>query len=181
MIMINLSTIDFRHDERVAVFIDGSNFYTAVNAIGRKFDFEEFQLTLSAACNLRKINYYTAVITDENGVDRLRPLLDFLSYHGYNVVTKNGKTFTQKDGSISKKGNMDIEIALDFIETCQHGIDTIILATGDGDFTPLVKYAQNRNIRVAVMSSIKITPPIMSEELRKTADVFIEIADLIGE
>jgi uncharacterized LabA/DUF88 family protein len=75
------------------------------------------------------------------------------------------------------KGNMDIELAVDAMELARH-IDQMILFSGDGDFRSLVEAVQRRGVRVTVISTIAIQPPMIADELRRQTDVFTDLVEL---
>ena len=125
--------------------------------------------------------YYTAVIEGEE-FSSIRPLVDWLGYNGFSVVTKPVRRFTDAQGHTKTKGNMDIEIAVDMLEMAPH-MDHAILFSGDGDFRPLVEGVQRKGVRVSVVSTIRSQPPMIADELRRQADNFIELdalRDVIG-
>jgi uncharacterized LabA/DUF88 family protein len=93
------------------------------------------------------------------------------------MVTKPTKEFTDAMGRRKIKGNMDIELAIDVLEMAEH-LDHVILFSGDGDFRRLVEAVQRRGIRVSVVSTIKSSPPMVADELRRQADDFIELSEL---
>lgn len=104
-------------------------------------------------------------------------MVDWLDYNGYTVVTKATKEFIDASGRRKVKGNMDIELAVDAMELAGQ-IDEMILFSGDGDFRPLVAAMQRRGVHVAVVSTIATQPPMIADELRRQADVFIDLAEL---
>jgi uncharacterized LabA/DUF88 family protein len=112
---------------------------------------------------------YTAVIEDQEYTS-IRPLIDWLDYNGYTVVTKASKEFINASGRRKLKGNMDIELAVDAMELAAH-VDQIVLFSGDGDFRSLVEAVQRCGIRVTVVSTISSQPPMIADELRRQADV----------
>jgi uncharacterized LabA/DUF88 family protein len=120
--------------------------------------------------------YYTALVEDQE-YSPIRPLIDWLDYNGYTMVTKPTKEFTDAMGRRKLKGNMDIELAIDVLEMAEH-LDHVILFSGDGDFRRLVEAVQRRGLRVSVVSTIKSSPPMVADELRRQADDFIELAEL---
>lgn len=93
------------------------------------------------------------------------------------MVTKPVKEFTDAQGRRRIKGNMDIELAIDMLEMANH-VEHIVLFSGDGDFRRLVEAVQKRGVRVSVVSSIRTSPPMIADELRRQADNFIELADM---
>jgi uncharacterized LabA/DUF88 family protein len=72
---------------------------------------------------------------------------------------------------------MDIELAIDMLEMAPY-IDHAVLFSGDGDFRRLVEAVQHRGVRVSVVSTIRSSPPMVSDDLRRQADAFIELQDL---
>ena len=123
--------------------------------------------------------YYTALVEDQE-FSPIRPLVDWLDYNGYTMVTKPTKEFTDPTGRRKIKGNMDIELAIDVMEMLDH-LDHIVLFSGDGDFRRLVEAAQRKGKRVTVISTVKSKPPMVADELRRQSDYFIELQDLQGE
>ena len=123
--------------------------------------------------NLLRAFYYTAVIEDQE-YSSIRPLIDWLDYNGYSVVTKATKEFVDQTGRRKVKGNMDIELAVDAMELAPH-IDHMVLFSGDGDFRSLVEAVQRRGVRVTVISTISTQPPMVADELRRQADIFTDI------
>jgi uncharacterized LabA/DUF88 family protein len=104
-------------------------------------------------------------------------LIDWLDYNGFTVVTKSTKEFVDAGGRRKLRGNMDIELTVDAMELAAH-VDEIVLFSGDGDFRSLVEAVQRRGVRVTVISTISSHPPLVADELRRQADVFIDLVDL---
>ena len=158
--------------DKIAIFIDGPNLYTTVKSLGFEIDYKrllhEFRLR---GCLLRAF-YYTAVFEDDEH-QSLQPLLDWLDYNGFTVVTKAAKEFVDLTGRRKIKGDIDVELAIDALEIAPH-IDQMVLFSGDGDFRSLVRAMQRRGARVIVVSST----PTAAQELRRQADEFIEIVTL---
>ncbi|MEX0751554.1 MAG: NYN domain-containing protein, partial [Xanthobacteraceae bacterium] len=123
--------------------------------------------------------YYTAVIEDQE-YSSIRPLIDWLDYNGYSVVTKATKEFVDQSGRRKIKGNMDIELAVDAMELAG-SIDQMVLFSGDGDFRSLVEAVQRRGVRVVVVSTISTQPPMVADELRRQADQFVDLVELQGK
>ena len=166
-------------NERVALFIDGANLYSAAKALGADLDFSRLLEMYRAKGRLVRAHYYTAVIEGEE-FSPIKPLIDWLDYNGFTVVTKPVKRFTDAEGRSRTKGNMDIEIAVDMLEMAPH-IDQAVLFSGDGDFRRLVQAVQAKGVRVTVVSTMRSQPPQIADELRRQADAFVELADLIPE
>ena len=168
----------FHAEDRVAVFIDGANLYQAAKALGFDIDYKRLLQTLAVDCRFIRAYYYTALL-DEQEYSPIRPLVDWLDYNGYTMVTKPLKEFTQSTGRRKFKGNMDVEIAVDVMEMSRHA-SHIVLISGDGDFRRLVEAVQRQGVRVTVVSTIRTQPPMVADELRRQADFFLDLADLQG-
>jgi uncharacterized LabA/DUF88 family protein len=167
-----------QHTEKVALFIDGANLYATAKALGFDIDYKRLLREFQARGNLLRAFYYTAVIEDQE-YSSIRPLIDWLDYNGYTVVTKATKEFVDQTGRRKVKGNMDIELAVDAMELACH-IDQMVLFSGDGDFRSLVEAVQRRGVRVTVVSTMSSQPPMVADELRRQADEFIDIVQLQG-
>jgi uncharacterized LabA/DUF88 family protein len=161
---------------RIALFIDGANLYATAKTLGFDVDYKRLLKEFHARGELLRAFYYTAVIEDQE-FSSIRPLVDWLDYNGFTVVTKATKEFVDSSGRRKVKGNMDIELAVDAMELAEH-IDEMILFSGDGDFRSLVEAVQRRGVRVTVISTISSHPPMIADELRREADVFIDLVTL---
>jgi uncharacterized LabA/DUF88 family protein len=166
----------FYPEERIGLFIDGSNLYSAARALGFDIDYKRLLDLFGAKGRLIRAFYYTALL-DEQEYSPIRPLVDWLDYNGYTMVTKPTKEYTDAAGRRKIKGNMDIELAIDVMEMAQH-LDHIVLFSGDGDFRRLVEAVQRKGVRVTVVSTIRSAPPMIADELRRQADNFVELQDL---
>ena len=162
--------------ERIALFIDGSNLYAAARALGFDIDYKCLLDAFTDSGRLIRAFYYTALIEDQD-YSPIRPLVDWLDYNGYTMVTKPTKEFTDEAGRRKIKGNMDIELAIDVMEMAEH-LDHAILFSGDGDFRRLVEAVQRKGLRVTVVSTVRSQPAMIADELRRQADNFIELEDL---
>jgi uncharacterized LabA/DUF88 family protein len=166
-----------QNSEKTAVFIDGANLYATTKGLGFDIDYKKLLKEFQSRGNLLRAFYYTALIEDQE-YSSIRPLLDWLDYNGYTVITKPAKEFTDSTGRRKVKGNMDIELAVDAMELAAH-VDHIVLFSGDGDFRPLVESIQRRGVRVTVVSTIVTQPPMVADELRRQADIFLDLAELM--
>ncbi|MDE0150638.1 MAG: NYN domain-containing protein [Rhodospirillaceae bacterium] len=163
-------------DEKIAIFIDGSNLYAAARTLGFDIDYKRLLEFFRTRAILVRAFYYTALIEDQE-YSPIRPLVDWLDYNGYTMVTKPTKEFTDSQGRRKIKGNMDIELAIDMMELSEK-LDHVVLFSGDGDFRRLVDAVQRKGVRVTVISTVKTSPPMVADELRRQADIFLELADL---
>jgi uncharacterized LabA/DUF88 family protein len=166
----------FFPQERVALFIDGANLYATARALGFDIDYKRLLELFSGKTKLVRAFYYTALIEDQD-YSPIRPLVDWLDYNGYTMVTKPTKEFTDTAGRRKIKGNMDIELAIDMMEMAQH-LDHVVLFSGDGDFRRLVEAVQRKGVRVTVISTVRSQPAMIADELRRQADLFVDITEL---
>ena len=166
----------FYPNERLAIFIDGANLYATAKALGFDIDYKRLLALFRTKGQLVRALYYTALNEDQE-YSSIRPLVDWLDYNGYTMVTKPTKEFTDALGRRKIKGNMDIELTVDAMRLIEH-LDHVVLFTGDGDFRALVGALQMRGRRVSVVSTLQSHPPMVADELRRQADQFIDLADL---
>ena len=166
----------FYPQERIALFIDGANLYAAARALQFDIDYKRLLELFGAKGRLIRAFYYTALIEDQE-YSPIRPLVDWLDYNGYTMVTKPTKEYTDAMGRRKIKGNMDIELAIDVMEMAQY-LDHVVLFSGDGDFRRLVEAVQRKGLRVTVVSTIRSSPPMVADELRRQADRFVELQEL---
>ena len=163
-------------NSRIAVFIDGANLHSTAKALGFDIDFKSLLNEFRSRGTLVRALYYTAILEDQE-FSSIRPLLDWLDYNGYTVVTKATKEFVDGSGRRRIKGNMDIELAVDAMELAAE-VDEIVLFSGDGDFRSLVEAVQRRGVRVTVISTVSSHPPMIADELRRQADIFTDLMEL---
>jgi len=168
--------MNFYPTEKIALFIDGANLHAAARGLGFDIDYRRLLKEFTSKGILVRAFYYTAIMEDQD-YSPLRPLVDWLDYNGYTMVTKPAKEFTDAAGRRKIKGNMDVEITLDVVRMTRH-IDHVVLFSGDGDFRRLIEYAQGEGCRVSVVSTVQTSPPMVADELRRQSDVFIDLADL---
>jgi uncharacterized LabA/DUF88 family protein len=166
----------FYPTERVALFIDGANLYATAKSLGFDIDYKRLLGLFRNQGHLVRALYYTALAEDQE-YSSIRPLIDWLDYNGYTMVTKPTKEYTDASGRRKVKGNMDIELTVDAMELAAH-LDHVVLFSGDGDFRCLVAALQQKGVRVSVASTLQTQPPMIADELRRQADQFIDLADL---
>jgi uncharacterized LabA/DUF88 family protein len=162
--------------ERIALFIDGANLYATAKSLGFDIDYKRLLKEFQNHGKLVRAFYYTALVEDQE-YSSIRPLIDWLDYNGYSVVTKPTKEFVDSLGRRKVKGNMDIELAVDAMEMAEH-LDHIVLFSGDGDFRSLVEAVQRKGVRVSVVSTNATQPAMVADELRRQADEFIDLVHL---
>ena len=166
----------FYKEERLAIFIDGANLYATARALNFDIDYRRLLSMFAKKGRLIRAFYYTTMFEDQE-YSPLRPLVDWLDYNGFTMVTKPIREYTDSQGRRKVKGSIDIDLAIDALEIADK-VDHILLFTGDGDFKRLVEALQRRGVRVTVVSTIKAQPPMVSDDLRRLADNFIELQDL---
>jgi uncharacterized LabA/DUF88 family protein len=171
-----INNMFFYPTERIALFIDGANLYATAKALGFDIDYKRLLTVFRARGQLVRALYYTALAEDQE-YSSIRPLIDWLDYNGYTMVTKPTKEYTDSTGRRKIKGNMDIELTVDAMELANH-LDHVVLFSGDGDFRSLVAALQHKGVRVSVASTLHTQPPMVADELRRQADQFIDVADL---
>ena len=161
---------------KIALFVDGTNLHSTARALGFDIDYKRLLREFQSRGTVLRAFYYTAVVEDQE-YTAIRPLIDWHDYNGYTVVTKAAKEFIDASGRRKVKGNMDIDIAVDAMEIAGH-VDQIVLFSGNGDFCPMVEAVKRRGVSVTVVSTIASQPPMLADELRRKADVFIDLAEL---
>jgi uncharacterized LabA/DUF88 family protein len=166
----------FYPSERIALFIDGANLYATAKSLGFDIDYKRLLGMFRQKGQLVRALYYTA-LAEEQEYSSIRPLIDWLDYNGFSMVTKPTKEFTDATGRRKVKGNMDIELAVDAMRLSE-SLDHLVIFSGDGDFRSLVAALQQRGKRVSVVSTLQTQPPMVADELRRQADQFIDLADL---
>ncbi len=166
----------FHPNEKLALFIDGSNLFATAKALSFDIDYKRLRIFFAEKGILLRAYYYTALLEDQE-YSPLRPLVDWLDYNGFTLITKPTKEFTDSRGEKKIKGNMDMELAIDMMGMAEH-VDHMVLFSGDGDFRRLVEAVQRKGVRVTVISSTKTSPPMIADELRRQSDNFIELSDL---
>ena len=162
--------------EKIALFIDGANLYATSKSLGFDIDYRKLLAHFQKKGYLLRAYYYTALVEDQE-YSSIRPLIDWLDYNGYRVVTKPAKEFTDSTGRRKIKGNMDMELAIDALEMAEH-VDHYVIFSGDGDFRSLVEALQRRGRKVTVVSTMSSQPPMISDDLRRQADHFVDLLSL---
>ena len=166
----------FSPHERTALFIDGANLYSASRNLGFDVDYRNLLEYFRSKTQVLRAYYYSALVDTEE-YSPLKPLTDWLAYNGYSLVTKPAREFTDAQGRRRIKGNMDIELAVDMLELAPK-LDHAVLFSGDSDFRSLVEAVQRQGVRVSVVSTVRSSPPMIGDELRRQADQFLELAEI---
>ena len=171
-----VSIMSLSRSSKIAAFIDGPNLYATAKALNFGLDYKRLLNELRSRGTLARAFYYTAIIEDQEYTS-IRPLVDWLDYNGFTVITKASKEFFDANGRRKIKGDMAIELAVHAMELAQQ-VDEIILFSGDGDFRTLVQALQRSGVRVTVVSTVSSQPPMIADELRRQADVFTDLLEL---
>lgn len=171
--------MNFYPAERVALFIDGANLYATAKSLGFDIDYKRLLRFFRGKTVLVRALYYTA-LADDQEYSSIRPLIDWLDYNGFSMVTKPTKEFVDGAGRRKLEGNMDIELAVDAMRLAEV-VDHLVIFSGDGDFRSLVAALQQMGKRVSVVSTLQTQPPMVADELRRQADQFLDLADLERE
>lgn len=166
----------FHPNDRTALFIDGANFYGAAKSLNFDVDYRRLYDFFASKTRLVRAVYYTALFDDQD-YSPLRPLVDWLDYNGFTVVTKQAREFTDAQGRRRVKGDMSVDLAVDVMALSRH-LDHVVLFSGDGVYRALVDTIQRDGVRVSIVSTIKSQPPMIADDLRRQADQFIELAHL---
>ena len=161
---------------RIALFIDGANLFGTSMALGFDIDFKQLIKEFASRGTLVRAIYYTAIAEDQQ-YSSVRPLVDWLDYNGYTVVTKAAKEYVDAGGRHKLRGSIDVELAVDAMELVDH-IDEMVLFSGNGDFRSLVEAVQRHGVRVTVVSTIATQPPPIADGLRRQANAFIDLREL---
>lgn len=167
----------FYKDEKFALFIDGANLYAAAKGLNFEIDFRRLLEEFRTKGRLLRAAYYTVIVENED-YSPLRPLVDWLAYNGFSVHEKSAREFTDKEGRRRVRGSIDVDMAVDMAAMADH-VDHIVLFSGNGDFRRAVELVKSKGVRVSVVSSTKTQPPMIADDLRREADVFIELEDLV--
>lgn len=168
--------MQFYPTERIALFIDGVKLYYAARNLGFDIDYKKLHTLFKEQGVMIRAYYYTALLEDQE-YSPLRPLIDWLDYNGFTVVTKPAKEYTDSSGKRRVKGDIAIDLTVDALDLCDN-IDHLVIFSGDGDLCPLVAAAQRRGKRVSVVSTIKTSPQMIADDLRRITDQFIELDSL---
>lgn len=167
----------FRPTETTYLLIDGVALHHASRANGISVDFKRLLQWLRERTRLVRAIYFTALVEEDDEVISVKPLVDWLDYNGYMTVTKAARIYSNEDGTRRVKGSMNVEIAMMMAELA--GIaEHIVLASGDADLIPAVKYVQQRGSRVSVISTLHSRPPCVSDDLRRQTDDYIDIVSI---
>jgi len=163
--MKNHQKINWSDYHRTAVFIDVANIIYSLKDLGWRIDYKKLQQYFKENCKLVDIYFYYS--TDKENIGQAN-LLEMLSRKGFKMVVKEVKVIKLKNGELLYKGNCDVELAIDMIDTMP-AYDTAVLLSGDSDFAPLIKYLQKHGKKVLSIS----TRNHVSKEIIEASDQFM--------
>ena len=168
----------FYKNEKVAVLIDGAYLYALSRNLDFDIDYNRLLKWIGMRGQLLRASYYT-VIQEDQEYSPIRPLVDWLDYNGFKVITKTSK----EDNTLhirKKRPDIHVELSVDAMAIAKD-VDHILLCAGDSDFTHLVKVLQTQGVRTSLFGTIQTSGQITSDELRRHADYFIEMKDIISD
>jgi len=146
--------------EKIALFVDSQNlYYSARMGYAAKVNYEKLLRLITE--NRQLVKAYAYIVQPPDG--DVKPFATSLERFGYVVKIKDVRT--RLDGSA--KANWDMGMALDILSILD-SVDTIILASGDGDFVPLVDFIKLKNKRVEIYAFSDNT----AYDLKEKADKF---------
>jgi len=169
----------FYQQERTALFIDGANLYGAARNLDFDIDYKKLLQLFRDKTQLVRAYYYTVLIEDQE-YSPIRPLVDWLDYNGYTLVTKPAKEHTDPTGRRRIRNSINVEMAVDMLELSDR-LDHIVLFSGDGGFRRAIEAIQRRGPRVTVVSTLRTNPPLAADEIRRQADSFVDLTELRSE
>src|ERR1043166_630651 len=100
---------------RIALFIDGANLHATARTLGFDMDYRRLLVEFSGRGAVLRAFYYTTTLEDLE-FSSVRPLLDWLDYNGYSVVTRPAKEFADASGRRKLKGSISIDLAIDAMD-----------------------------------------------------------------
>jgi uncharacterized LabA/DUF88 family protein len=158
---------------RIALFIDGVNLHHTARNLGFEIDYKRLLSEFERFGSIVRPYFYSSF--REGEVSSVRQLTDWLDFNGFTVRTKSIKDY--EDERKRSRRSIGVDLAVDALEIAPR-VDEIFLFSGDGDFRALVETVQRLGVRVTVVSSVQTTPAMVSDELRRQADAFLELATL---
>ena len=161
---------------KTALYIDGQNLLSAARELGFKVDFTRLKDFFRQQGIVHRASIYWPDDPDPKKRPS-RPLLDWLDYHGYRVVTMPGSVLDEESRQRQPRAVMKVELAVDALGYGVH-VDHAIFFAGSRDFRTLIAAIQQQGTRVTVVSTAQTNPPFISDELRRQADAFIDLVDL---
>jgi uncharacterized LabA/DUF88 family protein len=160
---------------RTLVIIDGNNLHWSCKKAGFIPEFKKLRLALLEQFDVKRISYFST-IEDSDDENSLVKLYDWLAYNGYDVNLRFVKGKTDNEGRIRIPNNVDVEICISVMRAISLGnIDNLIMFSGSQQLTMLVEEAKRMNVRTFIISGLDNS---VSDELRRSADVYVDIRDI---
>lgn len=162
----------FYKNDKLGLFIDGASFYSVQRACGFDCDYKMLLKEMSTRGRLQTVNFYSLVTTDT--VDPMMPLIDWLSYNGYNVKLKE----TRLDVNNRKIGSCDVNMAVDMVHASTH-LDHIVYFGAKRDVSYALDAMRINGARSTVISTLDgADGPVVADGLRRAADNFVDFKAL---
>ena len=161
-------------EQRVGLFVDTQNLYYAARD---NYDaVVDYQTLLELAVRGRRLAQATSYVVEREGDSTSFGFVNKLSSFGYRVCRRKVRVHRADDnGRTVLEGDWDMGIAADIVRALDR-LDVVVLASGDGDFVPIVKLAQERGRRVEVLAFREVT----SQALLDAVDAFTSLGDVDG-
>lgn len=169
----------FYKDDRLGVFINGFNLYQCAKALGFEVDYSRMRDEFKVRGRLMRMGYYTTIL-DGDDFSPQKPLFDWLSYNGYQLNLKPVREIVDPDGRKRVRGSIDVEMAVDIL-TMVDRLDHIVIFSGSSDLKAVVDAVKRAGVRVSVAATTRTNPAMVSDDLRRSADNFIDLADLMDQ
>ena len=166
----------FHPEERIVILIDGVNLNATHKALDFDIDYKKLLAMFRQRGRLVKALFYTTVF-EQQEYSSVRPLVDWLEYNGFTLVTKPAREIIDSEGRRRIRGSMHVEMVVDALRLAD-SVDHIVLFAGEGGFRSLIEAIQQKGKRVTVVSTLQSRPPMVADELRRQADEFVDLADL---
>lgn len=156
--------------ERIGLFIDGISLQHAANVLQMKLDFKRLLQLFQQRGHLVGANYYS-VIPPQPAADTAKPLLDWLSYNGFNVLARSSPHAGDAENILS----LAVDISVDAMQRAAH-LDHVVLISACRELQSLICALKTMGRRVSVVSTMRghSTP----DELRRHADIFLDLEEL---
>ncbi len=159
--------------QRVALFVDTQNlFFAARDLRGGVVDYGRL---LEVTARGRRMAHATAYVVERDGDGSAFGFVAKLTALGFRVRRLKVRVRVSEDDRQVLEGDWDLGIAVDVFRSLG-SVDVVALATGDGDFTPVVQLAQERGARVEVLAFRDFA----SQELLDACDRFVDLAQEEG-
>lgn len=158
-------------EQRVGLFVDTQNLYYSARDIYRHH--VDYLRLLGLAERGRRLAFATAYVVEREGESTAYGFVTKLSTIGYRVRRRAVRVHRSDNGRTLLEGDWDMGIAADMVRAWRD-LDVVVLASGDGDFTPMLELAQQRGCRIEVLAFRETA----SQALIDLTDAFIDLAEV---